>query len=905
MTKPSFVAPYELTNLSEWIIEFSICGTILLIAVGLLSSLCKRSSASTRHAVWVSGLVMLLLLPFALKLLPRLHVLPRLDKPAVEGATASRGDASSPRQGSQDFFESTPWRRHTEGASVPALPLNSLDPEISDRDQLATIHSQLSSSAAPYDGSSMFKSVIALTWLAGATFCMLRLFASLLWIQYMMQRSRCMRENEMVEQIARSSALSLGLRRQVRVALTDRKIVPMAWGVIYPSVLLPQSSVTREPTDCRAILLHELGHIRRRDPLWHLLTEAAGVFFWFHPLLWYSRCQCAAMREQACDDLVLRLGVPQDTYARCLLKIVAPRRRLAPFCAAGVAMSASSRIEKRIRAIMSHSENRDPLGQRLALLHFGAALGSLLSLCMLRAENPLIASPAWSEQSEKSVQAAVTAQDGPTQPRTVSGRVVDTDGVPISDALLLTITHSTDRKRRLDTYQTDQSGNFELTFPASIPQWDMYLTWIHADGYALQAVMMKHVFTDDAEAENIEIHLRKPDLKHFRFLNPDGSPCDGVLVVPGSMQIHAGKFIDGEFTLNESNVSSELPDELVEIVGRRTDRNGEVRLEAMSGEQFKRVDVRTQIYGTQRFYIGAEPHELRLSDVGEVRGWVLMDSPELVAGTEVWIESSPYQGKAGGFATVSLDENGRFHVPAIVAGGRLQVTMNWDETLPLHPVLKQNFRGEFVAGGVLDLAIRTVPAVKVNGQILTADTREPVVGARAFFNSLSSPLSGVYAITDNQGKFSVRVAPGVAIQQVTTLGDDASFDARYDHPRLGQANIPADIQELDLEPFFLPPKQVVRGRLYDGTPRPIGGATVIFHTVDRMLIRAEAVTDADGRFMTPIPEWATIQGDPQIAKRYRWSILHDDKAEAGYRKQTTTPLNVIRDDADALVLERP
>ncbi len=154
-------------------------------------------------------------------------------------------------------------------------------------------------------------------------------------------------------------------------------------------------------------------------------------------------------------------------------------------------------------------------------------------------------------------------------------------------------------------------------------------------------------------------------------------------------------------------------------------------------------------------------------------------------------------------------------------------------------------------------------------------------------NCLSSPLNGVRATTDNQGKFSVRVAPGVAIQQVTTMGDDASLYARYDYPRLDRINIPADVEELDLEPFLLPPKQVVRGRLYDGARRPIAGATVVFHAVDRTRITAEAVTEADGAFMTPVRDWATLKLPNAIVGRFCTITKWKADTENGRRLRCT------------------
>jgi len=88
------------------------------------------------------------------------------------------------------------------------------------------------------------------------------------------------------------------------------------------SILLPDDFLEHFDTDERRLVLrHELGHLRRGDPLWSLLAELAAAVLWFHPLAWLALPCFRLDQELACDERVLHAS-PQDEarYARTLLR---------------------------------------------------------------------------------------------------------------------------------------------------------------------------------------------------------------------------------------------------------------------------------------------------------------------------------------------------------------------------------------------------------------------------------------------------------------------------------------------------------------------------------------------------------------------------------------------------------
>jgi TonB family protein len=66
---------------------------------------------------------------------------------------------------------------------------------------------------------------------------------------------------------------------------------------------------------------HELAHLERRDPLRHLLCEAAAVLLAFHPLSWWMKTRIAQTREMVCDKRAVERLVEPKVYRQSLLRL--------------------------------------------------------------------------------------------------------------------------------------------------------------------------------------------------------------------------------------------------------------------------------------------------------------------------------------------------------------------------------------------------------------------------------------------------------------------------------------------------------------------------------------------------------------------------------------------------------
>lgn len=174
----------------------------------------------------------------------------------------------------------------------------------------------------------------------------------------------------------------LGIRRPVRLLKFPGRIMPMTWGVLRNCVVLPSSAVRWSAHRIRAVLMHELAHIRRRDYLASLLRDAVCAFYWFHPLVWWAAREMDEDREEASDDAVIAAGERPGDYAEHLTTVATRgwgARLVDPQVRPKVALAEKPLIV-RVRSILAPWKSRHPItwGQRLQLSGVMVCLLSLV-----------------------------------------------------------------------------------------------------------------------------------------------------------------------------------------------------------------------------------------------------------------------------------------------------------------------------------------------------------------------------------------------------------------------------------------------------------------------------------------------------------------------------------------------
>jgi beta-lactamase regulating signal transducer with metallopeptidase domain/protein involved in polysaccharide export with SLBB domain len=126
---------------------------------------------------------------------------------------------------------------------------------------------------------------------------------------------------------------------------------PSLVGILRPVLLLPAGIREKlSPNQLRALLVHELAHLRRRDNLLAVFHMTVEILFWFHPVVWWIGRRLSAERERACDEAVLRKLQKPRVYAEGILAVC---RMYKEETLANLSGITHSNLPKRIEGIVS------------------------------------------------------------------------------------------------------------------------------------------------------------------------------------------------------------------------------------------------------------------------------------------------------------------------------------------------------------------------------------------------------------------------------------------------------------------------------------------------------------------------------------------------------------------------
>ena len=131
---------------------------------------------------------------------------------------------------------------------------------------------------------------------------------------------------------------------------------PMLIGVFHPAIILPDREYTNE--QLRAVLLHELTHLRRKDVLVKWLTVLVSALHWFNPIVWLVRREIDRACELSCDEAVIR-NLDTDgkqNYGETLLYVAADSKT--PHAVLSTTMCEEKKaLKERLGAIMKSKKH--------------------------------------------------------------------------------------------------------------------------------------------------------------------------------------------------------------------------------------------------------------------------------------------------------------------------------------------------------------------------------------------------------------------------------------------------------------------------------------------------------------------------------------------------------------------
>lgn len=354
------------------------------------------------------------------------------------------------------------------------------------------------------------------------------------------------RANAIVEpasqELLQSSLQAAKLGHAPKLVSSPEVGTPVVFGFIRPVIILPATWPAWGKEKLRAVLLHELAHIARRDG-WILAAAALNeAVFWFHPLARRINRRLRALAETACDDHAILVTRDPEGYAEMLLEIAADGQEEGALPAATPAMAHSPRISRRIERIL-----RKP-GFHSGMLR-GAARRRLTAAGLTAAVLLSLVSPTLGQSSGI----------------TLSGSVQDASGARIPEAIVLIVDSA--------------GGNTEATTTS-------------ADGsYRIHGLVPTPAYRIEVHARGFATYEQQVDLTVDKHLDItlEVSPIEEMIVVSGSRpSVEAGTFTTSRHRVGGNVEKAKLIHHVPPVYDKDVQREGvegTVLLEAVISKQ--------------------------------------------------------------------------------------------------------------------------------------------------------------------------------------------------------------------------------------------------------------------------------------------------------------------------------
>lgn len=325
--------------------------TLILVAALGITVAMQRGSAGARHLVWLATLAIVLLVPAVTAWVPplRLRILP----PVTQSAPVERAAPAT--------LPATTTERTIDPANT--TPVTAPASIVTEESGFFSRLSGISLALALWAGIAL-----ALTgWLAYGALMVRRIVRSSHSLDTSDWRTPLYEVADRLE-----------LDEPPRLLSSEDAKMPFACGFLKPTIVLPADCERWSADRRRAVLLHELAHVKRHDLVGHTLGRVVCALYWFHPLVWTAAKQLRNESERACDDLALSCGARASDYAEHLLDIVTSvRRDSTPVVA--LAMARRKEFEGRMLAILDPELRHSKPSRRQS----AALIGSLALIAVV------------------------------------------------------------------------------------------------------------------------------------------------------------------------------------------------------------------------------------------------------------------------------------------------------------------------------------------------------------------------------------------------------------------------------------------------------------------------------------------------------------------------------------------
>ncbi len=571
-------------------------------------------------------------------------------------------------------------------------------------------------------------------------------------------------------EIARHASKVLRLRCVPKLLSSSSVPTPMSWGIFSPTVLVPDSFASWSPNCRKAVLMHELSHVARRDAFYDLMARLCSLIYWFHPAVYFLGRAVANSREEATDERVIGSGLSPTIYARQLLE-VAERCKLVDnrACLPAVSMASCSTIETRVRRILqrNHQHLLSWPRWRTALFLLSVA-GLVLFSIPLRLSPSDSATLVAQDKSTKerattlfervqSMAIATTSEN--SRPMTISGVVRNSELIP-TEAVVFCLSIKDSSAQLIGRTATDTLGRYSLTLTPSESQ-RKHLSLYTVDSLNRITGDSSFLFTNaNSEA-----------LQNVSFaLNENTGRVEGELLAPGSQPMSGIKVKVLFFSTPTTNHYACRVDTEPFQFKAISDESGHFVIDGLPADLHAVVTIESDtwdsivaIVGTSRDTPTVKGNYSKTTNYFAVAAQIKLYPKCDLNGVVVDTEGAPVAGVRIGYQREAItDADGKYTIRRLDpnAWGEDEL-MDYGEGVGVEPPSDSRFSETYFNLDREQLSSRTIRPVVlqgtwVSGRILSAKSKQPLadIEIRSEKQRGSDPPT-----SDADGRFRIALQP--------------------------------------------------------------------------------------------------------------------------------------------------
>lgn len=166
-----------------------------------------------------------------------------------------------------------------------------------------------------------WRGAVFLVWLTAVFAMILLLLQRAIFVRGLVAQAK--EANGSMVDMLESCRASISVKRKLVLKISANAASPAVCGLFRPVILVPQNlALSLTANQLKAVLLHELAHIRRGDLFVNLVQTFLQIIYFYNPLLWLANCIIRRIREQAVDEMVLvAMGEKAPQYPQTLVSV--------------------------------------------------------------------------------------------------------------------------------------------------------------------------------------------------------------------------------------------------------------------------------------------------------------------------------------------------------------------------------------------------------------------------------------------------------------------------------------------------------------------------------------------------------------------------------------------------------